>query len=315
MKKKIICFTQHDLDGFVSMMIIKWAYPKCHFEFIPTNLLNFKGLFMDWSNKNDIKSYHKIFVTNLDISSCSEIIDCYNAHIIDHHHTHVENQYYLKATARIQNYSSSSLLVAHELKEMQPFDDEYGKFPLELNTAQKLLVLLADDFCSYQRKYKSSTILNTLFWQTQKRFSYFYNRYANGFVPLSSQEKNLVKLHRKEWLKIKNNLEFFIVKNYKFNEEKYSILSTYVDKYLNETENYIFENFDVDIACLVNLNTQYVYWRRKENCSVDLSKLAEKLSEGGGHPYSAGGTICDSFLKFTKKLNPIEESKLKKREL
>ena len=49
-----------------------------------------------------------------------------------------------------------------------------------------------------------------------------------------------------------------------------------------------------------------VSMRKKDGCKLDLSKLAEKLCDGGGHACASGGSaMTEAFKTFSKTLNLI----------
>ena len=61
-----------------------------------------------------------------------------------------------------------------------------------------------------------------------------------------------------------------------------------------------------DVAIIVNPNSGRVSFRRRaESKNVDVSRIAAKLVDGGGHEYAAGGQVTDKFMDFTKLLKPI----------
>lgn len=56
----------------------------------------------------------------------------------------------------------------------------------------------------------------------------------------------------------------------------------------------LLEKIDVDVAVVVYKDGK-ISLRRREGCEVDLSDMAKKLFNGGGHPYAAGGNINEKF--------------------
>ena len=72
----------------------------------------------------------------------------------------------------------------------------------------------------------------------------------------------------------------------------------------NEICEYLLKEKGADIAFFVNPDASHVSFRKNKSCDVDVSKLAAKLCEGGGHEYAAGGKITETFMNFTKLLTP-----------
>jgi oligoribonuclease NrnB/cAMP/cGMP phosphodiesterase (DHH superfamily) len=78
-------------------------------------------------------------------------------------------------------------------------------------------------------------------------------------------------------------------------------------KYVNDVCDYLLRTYNSDIVFFVNTNSQHVSFRKKKDCTVDMSKLAKNLCDGGGHEYAAGGKITDTFMEFVKQLTPVEK--------
>jgi len=84
-----------------------------------------------------------------------------------------------------------------------------------------------------------------------------------------------------------------------------NILGTSGNRFVNEICDHVIHTQNADIVFFVNTDNQHVSFRKNKTCEIDLSKLAAKLCEGGGHEYAAGGKITEGFLNFTKLLSPL----------
>lgn len=303
--KKIACFTHHDLDGFVSLMVIKWAHPDHEIEYVTTNPIKFRTDFTTWLSKNNLDDFEIIFITDLDINQDQDLVDDPKFWIIDHHATHADGQVYEYANAIVEQYSSASKLIYKIFQE--------DGYKLKFTDQQKLLIILADDYDSYAKQLPASSHLNTIFWQTQNRFSVLMKQFENGFTGFTQNQKNMYKIYKKELQKIKEELEYFCNWKFKYKDVEYSIIAVFATKYINDVSDYILEEFEPDIVCIVNLETDHVSWRRHDDCTCNVGELAEELTKGGGHAFAAGGIITEEFLKFTKKLIPRKEKTLRKR--
>ncbi len=71
--------------------------------------------------------------------------------------------------------------------------------------------------------------------------------------------------------------------------------------------NTILKKYEFDILFLINLNKKAVILRKKDNCDINLSKLANHLSKGGGGKDIAGCILNDTIINLTKYLEPIYE--------
>lgn len=314
---KVMCWTHHDLDGLVSALLVKWAHPDMEFEYQTTSPQTFRDDYTKWLiNHDPERDYERVFFTDLDLSENQDLPDFPNSCIIDHHNMHVEAaDNYQHAITVIDNYSSACLLIYRTFKKW---------FNLKLTIQQKVLIKLGDDQDSHQNKIPASNILNAVFWSTQNRFPVFINQLDKGFTGLTNKQKAIYRLYKKDLQQKKDNLEYFIHRKCKLfqgvnivtedhkniNDNHYYVIATFCDKYINEIADYLFDEYDCDIAIVVNMRTNHVSWRRNDSCKIDLGRVAEVLTDGGGHPYSSGGYITEQFKLFTKRLKPKKRNTL-----
>jgi oligoribonuclease NrnB/cAMP/cGMP phosphodiesterase (DHH superfamily) len=292
---KIFCFVHHDLDGLVSLLAIKWFFPKSDIQYQSTTAMKFREDFLKWTLKNNIESYDKIFILDLDVGEHVELIDKANFIIIDHHNTHVENSPYDTAAVYIENTTSTAMLIYRTFTK---------QLKLVFTVPQKTLILLADDYDSYIHQIDQSKILNAVFWNTQNNFETLLNLYKNGFIPFTEQQLNIYNLHIKAVELTIKNLIFFENNSIKINDNFYHIIATFATKHINNIADYILDNYKPDIAIIVNTNTKHISFRRGTDTNIDLGVFSQSIANGGGHPYAAGGIITDDFMTFTKKLKP-----------
>ena len=59
-----------------------------------------------------------------------------------------------------------------------------------------------------------------------------------------------------------------------------------------------------DISVIVNTQSKTVSFRRSKSCDADVSILAQKLCNGGGHAAAAGGKLTEQFATLTKQFTP-----------
>jgi hypothetical protein len=78
------------------------------------------------------------------------------------------------------------------------------------------------------------------------------------------------------------------------------------DKFSSLIIDLVLKKHKPELLFFVNTKTEKVSLRQnsKEN-SIDLGAFAEKICEGGGHSYSAGGKITPLFMEISKNLKPI----------
>lgn len=293
---KIYVWTHRDLDGLVSLLVVRWAFPNAELDYQATTPMRFREHFQRWLLAHSIEDYNLIFVLDLDVSDNKDLIDQKNVIIIDHHLSHSLDQDYKLAKHKIETKSSACLLTYQTLKK---------QLKLEFSEAQKLLVVLGDDYDSFKHQTPLSTRLNSLFWITKDNFKVFCELYKNGFTPFTEYQLKLIEQHEKEVDETIDKLQFFEGKNIQISGVGCYIVGAVADKYIDDVGEHILNIYRPDIAIIINPNTNHVSYRRGDNIKLDMSKIAAYLSQGGGHPYAAGGVITKELLELTKKFTPL----------
>ena len=232
---------------------------------------------------------------DLDTTVISDLIDCRNVTIFDHHESHFDAaKNYKNATAHVRLCASTAQLVYETFKL---------KGSSELTDAQKKLILHVSDYDSYTLALKQTKKLNYLYWCFKgNRVETFANEFCDGFSGFTQMQENSIALYNKKLKEILDNLQLFCGKINNWN-----IMSTFCDTAHNDVAEHIIKTTDVDIVMLVNAKQQTVSFRKNNECTADLSKIAEKLCNGGGHESAAGGKITEDFLLFAKTLNPCNK--------
>lgn len=297
---KIFVFTDFDLDGTASLLALHWALgaKPGQIKFKSTSVSNFRKEYLNWLNDNSPTNFDKIFILDLDVASSSDLIDLKNAVIIDHHATHARvKDNYKNATLNIVETTSCAKLV-------------YKHFGLQLSNEQKLLIAIADDYDSYTLKIPQSYEMNCLLTNMQKagtaqKAERFIQRFYEGFKGFNSQESAIIKNHVELRDKTIKELQIYHGKIAIGGKERV-IYGTTGNKFVNEICEHLIKKLGAEIAFFVNTDATHVSFRKTKTCEVDLSKLAAKLCEGGGHEYAAGGKITETFMNFTKLLAPVE---------
>ena len=199
---KNIVFTDADLDGSMSYLLLNW----CTNTTIPykvTTVTKFHDDFVAWSKKNDITTYNKIIILDLDISQQSlELVDHPNVSIVDHHKTHVANKdKYKFAKVYIEEYPSCAKLLykiyKHKLED--------------LSNSKKKLLMLVDDYDSWTHKYPHSKQLNYIFWNYQgDRLEKFLKDFCHGFNYFTPAQQKTIEFYENKLKKVIANLSYHI---------------------------------------------------------------------------------------------------------
>jgi len=294
-------FTDIDLDGVGSLIAIHQvlgAKPG-DIKFTAASVSNIRKELLRWLETDSFVNYTNVYFLDLDTSEIIDLIDAPNVIIIDHHNSHAKNaDKYKRAQVMVTVTTSCSKLIYRTYKDKLS----------HLTDAQKYFIALCDDYDSYVFKLPDSYNLNCLFTNTQKspdksRTHKFLERFYEGFNQFTVQEANIIK----DYIERKNaaiaGLKIFEGKVSIGKQDRY-IVGTHGEKFTNEICHHLIEKHNAEIAFFYNINSNHVSWRKSKTCEIDLSKLAAKLCQGGGHEYAAGGQSTPAFFEFTKSLTP-----------
>lgn len=296
---KLFVWTDFDLDGTGSLMIIKWLYPDADISFMNTKVSAFRDDFIKWVKSGEsIDKYDVVFFLDLDVSTCVDLIDTNKSVIIDHHLSHFENiKNYKHAKVIVEEYSSCVLLMYKKFKDK-----------LNLNFNQKKLILMIDDFDCYRLQIKGSLMLNYLFTDLQRgeyksKVDRFIAEFNDGFNDFNPLQLNIINFYENKIQRIIESCEYF-EGEVSIQKKPRRIKSAITDAGINDVCEYILSE-GYDLAIIFNPKTNSVSFRTR--CSdLDVSKVAEKLCNGGGHRYAAGGKLTDTFVEFTKLLKRVK---------
>ena len=175
------------------------------------------------------------------------------------------------------------------------------KFKNHLSLSKKQLELI--DLINGYDWYKSnndSLKLNAVYYNlnTPKTENFISNFY-NGFNSYTIEQKNSIKLFfRKFKEQISSNSVF------KGKIKDYNVIASFGDYAVGELAHFLLSKYNADISIIVNTKAKTVSFRRSKDCDADVSLLAKKLCDGGGHPGSAGGKLTNKFASLTKQFTP-----------
>tara|TARA_Y100000310_G_scaffold77346_1_gene73974 strand:+ start:1473 stop:2384 length:912 start_codon:yes stop_codon:yes gene_type:complete len=300
-KKKKFIFTDMDLDGAMSYLLFLWFNNNKYIPHISCRVTDFNKTFSTWTTvANNPKRYDLIYILDLDISQDSaKLADKDNVIIIDHHSTHVTNQSKYKIAKTFITEESSCAKHIYSLLHKQS--------NIKLTDAQKYLLLLVDDYDSYRLQLKESHSLNLLFWNYQgDRVAKFIRDFKNGFTGFSDKQQTAIEFHNRSITQTLAELNVFEA-TIPISGKRYKFTSTFASKHINDVAHYIIHQHNADVGVVINLESKKVSFRKNKDVDVDVSKVASKLTDGGGHKYAAGGVITAEFLLFSKLFKPLHE--------
>lgn len=293
--KKIMCITHFDLDGFLCYQILKWTFPNAVIDCLPINIQNFRNSFTLWLSNNNIEDYDKVFIMDLGVYEHKDLIDHENILIIDHHTGHSSITYDNAKSVIKDGYSSASKLTYMLFKRL---------YNLKLTKPQALLLLYVDDFDSYVLNFKESFQLNTVFWESTKKFEDFSRFFGNGFYGFNEHQQNIIKLHEMNVQKVRDNLVVY-AGNVKIQGKDRYVCSTFSSRYINELADILIKEHNAEVVLIVNLTSEHVCYRKAKHSDVDLSILATVLGNGAGHKNASGSPLTEKFTIFSSNLTKI----------
>lgn len=293
-------FTDCDLDGIGSYLMFKW-FTNMNIDVEISSQSNFGKTYREWSSRKSFDNYDKVYILDLDVSQqYLDIVDKSNVTIIDHHDTHIENKNMYKNATTILSSKTSCCRLVYDL-----FKEKYKD--KKLNDNQKLLMLLIDDYDSYQLKLPDSYKLNVVLWNyVGDRLQQFERDFGTGFYGFNQSHLNIIHLNNK---KVKRTLAELQVFHgvLPISGKKYKMYSTMCTECLNEVAQHVIVSYDCDVCMIFNPNTKRVSFRKNKETApdLDLGKFAQKIAEGGGHKDSSGGKLTEQVLTLTTMLQPV----------
>lgn len=292
--KDIHVFTDADLDGAISYIVLNWFIGKELPVTVTTEKDILKEINLFFESKN-VDDYKRVYILDIDICSIAEKVDRRNFSIVDHHMGSIECAHkFVNARTKILDEGSTCKLLYKVLK------DHYKK---DLTSEQRALVAVGHDYDSYNLKNKELSIgLNTLFWNYQgNRLQKFIKRFGDGFTGFTPEEERIISYYKK---KIDNYIKETPVYSSEvtLGSNKVRVCSIMADFCINEIAQQIIEQTGSEVGIVINPRTESVSFRRSKSSNINVAKLAGKIANGGGHPAAAGGKITPTFVEFSKLL-------------
>jgi len=285
-------WTDTDLHGAGGALVLKWLYKDAKtFSINDVSEYTFTGKFKGALQSLD--HYDRVYIVDLDLTPEQiKLADYHNVVVIDTHRNHTQHkQLYKKAKAILDDsyYSCVNLIY-----------DKFSKHLQHLTEEQNLLIKYISAYDWYNTQYKESLKLNAIYYNLNSpKTEKFIAAFIDGYREFTIHEKNAIKLYFKKFKDQIDSGQVFtgMVKDY-------SVVATFANYAINELAHFLIKKYSTDISVIVNTQAKTVSFRRSKESDVDVSILAKKLCEGGGHASSAGGKLTDKFVNLTKTFVP-----------
>jgi len=283
-------WTDTDLHGAGGALLLRWLYKNSEtFNINDVTESTFTGRFRGALDTLD--HYDRIFIVDLDLNEEQvKLVDRDNVVVIDGHKNHSKFKHL---------YSRSKVIIDESYFSVVNLIKDKFKSHLSLTKEQLDLIDLINGYDWYKSN-NDSLKLNAVYYNlnTPKTENFISNFY-NGFDSYTIEQKNSIKLFfRKFKEQISSNSIF------KGKIKDYNIIASFGDYAVGELAHFLLSKYNADISVIVNTKAKTVSFRRSKDCDADVSLLAKKLCDGGGHPGSAGGKLTDRFASLTKQFTP-----------
>ncbi len=292
MSKDEIIFTDLDLDGCCSYLAYSWL-TQTRSKAITIKVSNLREKFLAWLKRNKLSDYKTVYFFDLDTTEIKDLIDKKNVTIFDHHKSHDEK------------YKNATTIIDKECTSCSKLIYRHYKNSANLTNEQKKLIALANDYDCYELKFPESNKLNFLLWyKNGDKLQNFINDFETGFHGFTNDQNKIISYHFYKFKKIRDSVILY-KSTLKIAGKEYKFISTFGNEYVNDLCQYIIDNNDCDVCLMINLKNNRVYLRKNRTVELNLGKFAQKICDGGGHEYAAGGELNETVLALSKKFVPV----------
>ena len=292
MSKDEIIFTDLDLDGCCSYLAYSWL-TQTRSKAITIKVSNLREKFLAWLKRNKLSDYKTVYFFDLDTTEIKDLIDKKNVTIFDHHKSHDEK------------YKNATTIIDKECTSCSKLIYRHYKNSANLTNEQKKLIALANDYDCYELKFPESNKLNFLLWyKNGDKLQNFINDFETGFHGFTNDQNKIISYHFYKFKKIRDSVILY-KSTLKIAGKEYKFISTFGNEYVNDLCQYIIDNNDCDVCLMINLKNNRVYLRKNRTVELNLGKFAQKICDGGGHEYAAGGELNETVLALSKKFIPV----------
>lgn len=284
-------WTDTDLHGAGATLLLKWLYKDAkafNIQDVTESTLTgrFKGAL------HTLDHYDRVYIVDLDLTEDQiQLVDRSNVVVIDSHTDHAANK---------DLYKQAKVIIDSEVYSCATLIYEKFKSHLSHLTDQQLELLnCISGYDWYNADDKDSLKLNAIYYNLNTpKTENFINAFDTGFRDFTIHEKNAIKLYFKKFKEQLTNDTF------KGKIKDYNIVATFANYAINELAHYLINKHNADISIIVNAQSKTVSFRRSKQCKADVSLLAQKLCNGGGHAAAAGGKLTNEFAILTKQFTP-----------
>ena len=275
--KKVKVFTNNDLDGAGSLLILKWMIgDKCSIDHSVSNVFNIKGDYNKFIESSLGDEYTKIFILNM--IPDFEIDD---------------------RTMAFSKAGEDSIKIKGKMgpstTTTKLMDNFFSKTD-ELSDERREIISAIDEFYTDGVSSRNGMILNSIFSYANNKYSKFHERFNEGIGELSDKEKGIVKNYVTSFVSAYNNVK--MVEHSKGNGMFMVLVPDMSHKH--ELLNKLFDKHQPNMIFLVDAGNGLVSVRKNDSYEFDMNRLCDKLIVGRALINCAGGRFTEKFIDFTQ---------------
>lgn len=272
--KKIKVFTNNDLDGAGSLMLIKWALgDTCEIDHTISNIFNIRRDY----EKTDLDEFAKVFILNMipDFEIDENVLVFSKAESLD-----------LRFKGKVDESVSSVDLIRNF----------FTRSLVDLTEDQHNLINTIHSLYVDGGNKKEVMKLNAVFSYGRNKYSQFYERFKDGLDGYTENEQTIIKHYSTKLARSYKGLEI-----YEHSQKKgvYIALVSDMD-HKHEILDLLFKKYSPKIVFLVDLQNGFISVRKHDSVEMDMHKLCGSMISGRALKNCAGGRYTEKFIDFSK---------------
>ena len=276
--KKIKIFTNNDLDGAGSLMLIKWAFVNnCTFDVTISNLFKIKQDYSNFVGSKFSEEYSKIFILNM----------------IPDFELEENTLVFSKGEKSDLSFTGKVDLSSSTTKLIRIF---FRKALANLTLPQDRLINVINAFYVDGANKTQGMKLNAIFSYGRNKYSNFHTRFNDGLDEFTADEQTIINNYSDSLVKTYQALEMY---EHKTNNGIYIGLIPDM-LYKHEILDKVFKKYSPKIVFLVDLESGFISVRKNDSLQMDMHGLCDTLLVGRALVNCAGGRYTEKFLDFSR---------------
>ena len=276
--KKIKIFTNNDLDGAGSLMLLKWVFDdSAIIDHTVSNVFKLKRDYNNFLSSNEYDDYSKVFILNMIPTFTVED----------------NTLVFSKSNDKTSSYKGKVEVSTSTTKLLRIF---FKNNLSNLSLEQNALINSINSFYIDGKSKTEGIKLNAILNYGRNKYSDFYTRFDKGIGEYTDVEKTILKNYSDNLVKTYKQLELF-----EHNTNKGIYIGLIPDMLCkHEILDMLFKKHSPKMIFLVDLENGFISVRKDDSLQMDMSKLCKTFIEGRSLRNCAGGRYTEKFLDFSR---------------